>query len=226
MRESQVENGHTNTLYMAAADGGHRSIGLWFHDPGLDVVREKALAALEKVEAWKVTTTGYNRTSDVDWWSASSPDYRWDEVNALGKVFSTATDGKVLVAPGPDGAVVDQPLGAAAGHPPSATEFTMYYWYLKQGRPIKATSSSSVPSTIIVALTNAPSSVVALLSADSYLPTGFRGRSEETGVAGSSQVQAVPITIAELQNAMAQVRLTPPPVVPGCNPSGPLGDRS
>jgi hypothetical protein len=183
-------------------------------------MRAKALAALAKAAAWQLETTSSDGWAETEWWSAGSADYRCDE-SFNGKTRSSmATDGKVVTAPGPDGVVINQPLGAAAGHLPNSTVFTEYYSYLKQGRPV---SVELYPDgTINLVLTNAPSSLTAQLSADSYLPLAFLAQSEETGAVGTHSIQMSAISLDALKQAVqaeiTQVANRPPPTYPDVTP--------
>lgn len=179
-------------------------------------VGARALGALESVSAWRIETTSADGWTEVEWWSAQSRDYRWDEIVKGTKRSSVGTDGKVLIAPGPDGAVADLPLGSAAGHVPNPTVFTTYYSYLKQGKPLEAELASD--GSVRLILKDAPSSLSARLSADSYLPVEFLGASEMTGVAGSHEIQMVPISQDALGQSIAELRQTPPPTFPNATP--------
>ncbi len=172
-------------------------------------VRAKALAALQTVAAWQVKTTSSDGWVETEWWSANSGNYRWDETVAGKKRSSLGTDGKVLIAPGPDGAVVDQPLGPAAGRLPTSTVFTTYYSYLKQGKPVTVGQSSD--GTLRLVLKDAPSSLSAVLDTNSYLPSEFLGKSEETGAAGGHFIQLSPISSDDLAAAISELRNTPSP---------------
>jgi hypothetical protein len=184
--------------------------------PQAEDVRAKALAALQTVAAWQVKTTFSDGWVETEWWSANSGNYRWDETVGGKERSSLSTDGKVLMAPGPDGAVIDQPLGAAAGRLPTSTVFTTYYSYLKQGKAVSVGQSSD--GTIKLVLKDAPSSLSALLDKDSYLPSEFLGKSEETGAAGGHFIQLSPISADALAAAISELRNTPPPTLADVTP--------
>jgi len=189
-------------------------------------IRSKALSALEKVAAWKVTLVDNNDTTYTDWWSANSPYYRWDTVVG-GKTSSNAVDGKTHMETGPNGSARGWPLGADAGHPANPTVFSTYYWYLKEGSPISIEGSSGNPATIRITLKNAPSSPSVLVAADSYLPVEFDTKSEETAQRAKFTGSAVPITRSELKAAVEEVRavlILPVPSDATTSTSGADGD--
>jgi hypothetical protein len=96
----------------------------------------KALAALRQQPAWKAVVTQPNGQTETDWWSANSSYYRCDFRD--GGNSSSATDGEVLFGPGPDGRITAQPVGAGAPGHLNPTEFTTYYSYLADGKPLRA----------------------------------------------------------------------------------------
>jgi hypothetical protein len=177
-------------------------------------VRTEALAALAKQPAWKVTTEQFDGRMETEWWSANSPYYRWDDGSGNASKPVSATDGKSLFQPGPDGAFYAQGLGADAGRPVNPTAFSTYYWYLKQGRPIDASASSGDSKVVKVVLKDAPSNLTFLLDPGTYLPVGFTGKSEMTAQKGTSKVTLQPVDIAAVKDAVEQLASLPPSSYP------------
>jgi hypothetical protein len=163
--------------------------------PNSTEVRARAIAAVEKVGAWKVTATGPDSVF-TDWWSAHVPNQRWDATQG-GSSTSSAFDGARYYHFGTDATGVGPGL------------FVYYISYLRQEQPIEVHFSAR---ELTVVLKNYPgrgplSSLSVLLSSDSYLPIAFLGKSQANGQWIRYSISAVSITTSQLEAAVKEVKM-------------------
>jgi hypothetical protein len=177
-------------------------------------IREDALGALESATAWKIVTEGEDGHTVTEWWSANSSLYRWDDSFNGEIMASTATDGKVLLTPAPDGSYYAQDLGADSERHPNPTAFASYYWYLKDGRPVETPASPNEPGVLTLVLRDAPSGLTARLSAGTFLPFEFESTSEMTGQLATSTLILEPTDMSALEIAVDALRSKPAPEHP------------